>query len=245
LDDHVLEGRVALVTGVSRPAGIGYGLARRMRELGAEVFATGWPPHDAEMPWGASHLPEIDQRDLEDPEAPAALVDEVVQRHGALDIVLAVHARSSHVGLGAITVEELDRCWAANVRSVILLAQRFAEVHDPERPGGRMLWFTSGQHQGPMPDQVGYAVTKGANHQMTATLAATLLRQGIVANCLNPGPVDTGWATPEQHAEVAARFPSGRWNSPDDVADIVEYLVSDAGARLAGQVIDFEAGFRL
>ena len=52
-------------------------------------------PHDAEMPWGATHLPEIDRRDLEHPSAPADLVDEVVERHGALDIVLAVHARSS------------------------------------------------------------------------------------------------------------------------------------------------------
>jgi 3-oxoacyl-[acyl-carrier protein] reductase len=234
---------VALVTGVSRPAGIGYALAKRMRELGAEVFATGWPAHDAEMPWGGANLPEIDRRDLEDPAAPAALVDEVVRRHGELDIVLAVHARSSSQSLSEVTSDELDRSWAANVRSIVLLAQAFAAVHDPERPGGRMLWFTSGQHQGPMPNELPYAITKGALHQMTASLGAALLERGIVAHCLNPGPVDTGWASGNLHAEIAAKFPTGEWTTPEDVADLVEHLVSDQGARLASQVIDLESGF--
>ena len=226
----MLDGRVALVTGVSRPAGIGYAVAKRMRELGAEVFATGWPPHDAEMPWGGTNLPEIDRQDLEDPAAPAALVDEVIARHGALDIVLAVHARSSGQALAQVTAQELDRSWAANVRSVVLLAQAFAAAHDPDRPGGRMIWFTSGQHHDPMPDELPYAITKGALHQMTASLAVPLLERGIVATCIDPGPVDTGWATEEQHPQID-------WNTTDQVADLVQHLLSDDSADKAGEVI--------
>src|SRR3954466_15359103 len=144
-----LDGRVALVTGVSRRIGIAFTVAERLRGLGAEVYASGWSEHDAEMPWGAdADGPDVDQRDLEDPTAPAALVDAVIERHGALDIVVAVHARSSHYSLAELTATELDRCWAANVRSIILLAQRFADVHDSSRGRGRMLWFTSGQHHG-------------------------------------------------------------------------------------------------
>jgi 3-oxoacyl-[acyl-carrier protein] reductase len=248
LHGEVLEGRVVLVTGVSRPSGIGIALARRMSALGAVVHASGWSAHDAEMPWGATDLGEVpfevEECDLEDPEAPPALVDRVVDRHGALDVVLAVHARSSSSGLADLTADELDRCWAANVRSTVLLAQRFAEVHDPNRPGGRMVWFTSGQHHAPMPDELPYAVTKGALHQLTASLADALIHRGIVASCINPGPVDTGWATGDLHAEIAARFPSGRWTTPEEVADLVEHLVSDQGERLGGQVIDLEAGFR-
>jgi 3-oxoacyl-[acyl-carrier protein] reductase len=234
--DGRVDGRVALVTGVSRPAGIGFTLAERLTDLGATVFATGWPAHDDEMPWGSAELPmTVERRDLEDPEAPAALVDAVVEAHGAIDIVLAVHARSSSVGLGELNAEEMDRCWAANVRSIVLLAQRFAKVHDPERPGGRMLWFTSGQHRGPMPGELPYAISKGALHQMTASLAVPLRERGIVANCIDPGPVDTGWATPEQHAQIV-------WNTTDDVADLVEYLLSDGGSTQVGQVIDLEVG---
>jgi 3-oxoacyl-[acyl-carrier protein] reductase len=76
----------------------------------------------------------------------------------------------------------------------VLLAQRFADRHDASRPGGRMIWFTSGQHLGAMTDTVPYTISKGALHQMTATLAVPLARAGIVANCINPGPTDTGWA---------------------------------------------------
>ena len=50
--DQPLAGRIALVTGVSRRIGIGYTIASRLAALGACVYATGWPPHDAEMPQG-------------------------------------------------------------------------------------------------------------------------------------------------------------------------------------------------
>jgi 3-oxoacyl-[acyl-carrier protein] reductase len=54
MDSHSpFAGTVALVTGVSRPGGIGAAVAHRLHELGATVVASGWPPHDAEMPWGS------------------------------------------------------------------------------------------------------------------------------------------------------------------------------------------------
>jgi 3-oxoacyl-[acyl-carrier protein] reductase len=248
-----LSGRVALVTGVSRRRGIGRAVADRLAALGATVVATGWRPHDAEMAWGADAEPRggaepggfaVEEHDLEDPEAPGRLVDAVVDRHGALDILVAVHARSSTQPLATVTAAELDRCWAANVRSIVLLAQRFAARHDPGRPGGRMLWFTSGQHLAPMGGEIAYAVTKGALHQMSRSIADVLIDRGIVANCLNPGPVDTGWATGATHDAVARMFPSGRWTTPAEIADVVALLVRHEAAGIQGQVIEAEAGFR-
>jgi 3-oxoacyl-[acyl-carrier protein] reductase len=247
MDSTALEGRTALVTGVSRRAGIGCAIAERLTNLGASVYASGWSAHDAEMPWGTEVDDlgfEVDQRDLEDPAAPMALIDAAIDRLGALDIVVAVHARSSSQSLLALTATELDRSWAANVRSVLLLAQRFAQRHDPDRPGGRMLWFTSGQHLQPMPDEMPYAVTKAALHQMTGSVADALIDVGIVANCINPGPVDTGYLSGAAHASVAQQFPSGRWGTPNNVADLVGFLVRDEGVWIQGQVINSEGGFR-
>jgi 3-oxoacyl-[acyl-carrier protein] reductase len=249
-----LVGRVALVTGVSRPAGIGTTVARRLHDLGATVFATGFAPHDAEMPWGEQPLGdlpfEVCQHDLEDAATPGALVDEVINQHGRLDVVAAVHARSSHGGLSNVSADELDRCWAANVRSIVLLAQRFAHVHAPapseQRSIGRMLWFTSGQHLEPMDGEIAYAVSKGALHQMTASIDHALSAHRIVANCINPGPVDTGWADADRgdlHGQVADMFPDGQWGTPHDVANLVGFLVSDEGAWIRGQVINSEGGF--
>jgi 3-oxoacyl-[acyl-carrier protein] reductase len=242
---------VALVTGVSRSVGIGAAIARRLHALGATVVATGWPPHDAEMPWGEDPVDELpfplDRHDLEDPVAPAALVDEVVERHGRIDVVVAAHARSSSHDLAGVTAEELDRCWAVNVRGIVLLAQRFADRHEPapadQPPVGRMLWFTSGQHIGPMDGEIAYAVSKGALHQMTRSLDHALSASRIVANCINPGPVDTGYADGQIHSMVASWFPDGRWGTPDDIADVVAFLVGDGGSWIRGQVLDVEGGF--
>lgn len=243
-----MDARVALVTGVSRRQGIAHAVATRLWDQGFTVFATGWSPHDDEQPWGrdpdlAAPFP-LHQHDLESPDAPAALLDQVVAAHGAIDVVVAVHARSSHHDLLHTEADELDRCWAANVRSIVLLARRFAELHDPVRPGGRMIWFTSGQHLGPMAGELPYAITKGALQQMTVSLADALIDHGIAANCINPGPVDTGWATPEVRDAVMGRFPAGRWGTPADVANLVSFLVSDEGAWMVGQVLDSEGGFR-
>jgi 3-oxoacyl-[acyl-carrier protein] reductase len=246
-----LGGRVALVTGVSRPRGIAATVVQRLHMAGAIVVATGWPPHDAEMPWGEQTVSEmpvtVGRHDLEDATVPTALIDEVIAAHGRLDVVIAVHARSSHDSLAEVTANELDRCWAANVRSVVLLAQRFATVHDPapvdQPPLGRMIWFTSGQHIQPMDGEIAYAVSKGALHQMTASIDHALSASRIIANCINPGPVDTGWADADTRVAVGEMFPDGRWGTPDNVADLVEFLASDAGAWIRGQVLNSEGGF--
>ena len=204
------------------------------------------------MPWGERSLEtqqfEVGSHDLEDPAVPGALIDEVVELHGRIDIVAAVHARSSQQSFEEVSADELDRCWAANVRSVVLLAQRLAQRHvsipSSEPPIGRMLWFTSGQHLGPMDGEIAYAVSKGALHQMTRSIDHALSRSRIVANCINPGPVDTGYATGETHAAIARMFPDGRWGTPSDIADVVAFLVSDEGAWIRGQVLDVEGGFR-
>jgi 3-oxoacyl-[acyl-carrier protein] reductase len=254
-----LDGRVALVTGVSRRQGIGFAIARRLLLDGASVFVSGWEPHDAEMPWGADaagpdavagELDPGDGRfvaapvDLEDPDGPRRLVDAAVERFGTLDVLVANHARSSSQDLAALTVDELDRCWAVNTRATLLLVQALAGLDRGDRPGGRVVLFTSGQHLAPMAGELPYSVTKGAIHQMTRSLADATADLGITVNCVNPGPVDTGWATGELHAEIAARFPSARWGTPADVANLVGWLASDDAAWITGQVIDSEGGFR-
>ncbi len=95
-----------------------------------------------------------------------------------------------------------------------------------------------------MPAEIGYAVTKGAVQQATATLADALADRGITVNTVNPGPTDTGWPTEEVRAEVLALMPFGRWGEPDDAARLIAWLCSDEGGWITGQVIDSEGGFR-
>jgi len=137
----------------------------------------------------------------------------------------------------------LDAHWAVNTRSAILLARAFAARHDG-RPGGRIIFMTSGQDLGPMRDEVAYAATKGALASVTRTLADQLAEQSITLNTVNPGPVDTGYVLSEVHELVRSRFPAGRWGSPDDPARLIAWLATDEAAWITGQVISTEGGFR-
>jgi len=137
----------------------------------------------------------------------------------------------------------LDAHWAVNARSAILLAQAFAAQHDG-RPGGRIIFMTSGQDLGPMRNEVAYATAKGALASITRTLADQLADRAITLNTVNPGPVDTGYAPPDVHEAVRRRFPQARWGDPDDPARLIAWLATDEAAWITGQVINTEGGFR-
>lgn len=247
--------RVVLVTGVSRRAGIAAAVARRLAGAGCRLVLTGLPTYDREQPHGgdpdgvpallaaldgvAEHL----AADLADPAAPAAVVRQARERHGALDAVVAAHAYSTRTPLGALDAGEVDRHFAVNVRATMLLVEAFAAGYDEGRGGGRVVLFSSGQRLGPMPDELAYAASKAGVETLCRAFAALLAGRGITVNAVNPGPTDTGWADPELYERVRSRFPARRWGTPDDAARLVEWLCSPAAAWVTGQVIDSEGGF--
>jgi 3-oxoacyl-[acyl-carrier protein] reductase len=258
-----LRGRVALITGVSRRAGIGYATARRLAALGASLFLHHYTPHDRDQPWGADpggiraviagvtsalafegarvHDTELD---LAGPAAPEQLISAATGAFGHLDVLICNHARSGGDGpLGTLDAAMLDAHWAVNTRSAILLAQSFAARHDG-RPGSRIIFMTSGQDLGPMTGEIAYAASKGALASITSTIADQLADRAITVNTVNPGPVDTGYATPETHEAVRRHFPQGRWGAPDDPARLIAWLATDEAAWITGQVINTEGGFR-
>lgn len=258
MTERPLEGRVAVVTGVSRRIGIGYAVARRLARDGASVLAHHWSPHDAAQPWGADPLggggvvdalrAEIPDARIEGVEAdfvhPAAaftVMDAAAAAFGHVDILVANHARSSGQSLETVTAAEIDLSMAVNVRATLLLAQRFAAQHDG-RAGGRIVWFTSGQHTGAMPDELPYIASKAALHELTVSVAAGLAGRGITVNCINPGPTDTGYADEETRRLIANRHPRGRWSTPDDAARAIAWLVSDEAEWITGQTIISDGG---
>lgn len=255
-----LHGRVAVVTGVSRRQGIGYAMAARLAARGADLFVTHHQPHDEDQPWGAddiravldgirAHAVADVQRvvdltvDLAEIGAPERVMARAVEELGHVDVLVCNHARSGGDGpLGELTAELLDTHWAVNARSSILLTQAFAAQHDG-RPGGRVVLMTSGQGHGPMSGEIAYATSKAALAGITLSLAATLADRGIMLNTVNPGPVDTGYMSPELLDRLAPQLPFGRVGEPDDPARLIEWLVSDEGRWMTGEVLSSEGGF--
>ena len=254
--DRPLEGRVALVTGVSRREGIGYAVASRLLALGAQVFVQSWVAHDAAQPWGADPggiaavlaglrtlggRVEHIEADFAAPDAPAAVVGAACAAFGHLDLLVVNHARSGRGTLDQLTAAHIDAYLAENVRASLLLIKEFAAQHD-DRSGGRVILLTSGQHLGPMSREVAYAVSKGALHQATLTLSGALIDRGITVNTVNPGPTDTGWEIHDWNPEPA--MPLGRWGQPTEAAKLIGWLSTEDAQWVTGQVINSEGGFR-
>jgi 3-oxoacyl-[acyl-carrier protein] reductase len=260
-----LTARTALVSGVSRRQGIGFATASRLLQAGASVAIQHWSPHDAEQPWGADDvgdlIAELSSRAVDgatvvdivanfvDDDGPERVVSCAVEAFGHLDILVCNQAVSGHDGtLAEIGIQDLELHWKVNARATLLMTQAYAARHDG-RPGGRVVWLTSGQQLGPMPDEIAYATSKAALAGVTASVAAGLIRQGIGLNTVNPGPVNTGYLDEgvlfdaDRLAQIRARFPLGRFGEPDDPARLIAWLASDEAAWVVGQVINTEGGF--
>jgi 3-oxoacyl-[acyl-carrier protein] reductase len=252
-----LAGRVALVTGVSRRNGIGFAIARRLAEQGADLFLHSWAPFDAAMWWGAdpggneairSELRATGRRveqlaaDFREPAAPERVVDAAFAAFGQVDILIANHAYSTLGDLEALTADDIDAHLEINVRGTLLLIQAWAARHDDRRPGGRVILLTSGQHLGPMPGELAYIASKGALHQLTRSLAAHLAPRRITVNTVNPGATDTGYADDALHESVLASEPLGRWGEPDDAARLIAWLCGDDARWITGEVINSTGG---
>ena len=87
--------------------------------------------------------------------------------------------------------------------------------------------MTLGQHLHPMLSELAYIASKGALHQITASLAAHLDPRGITVNTVNPGATDTGYASAEVYAAVQAAAPQKRWAQPEDAARLIGWLCTD------------------
>ena len=250
-----LTGRVALVTGATRSIGIGAAIARRLAADGADVAFTHFLAYDQAMydaPTGGPNdlLAEIEALgcrglslsiDLSAPGFAGPLLDQIAAELGPVDILVNNAAHSTHDSWDTLTEASLDQHIAVNYRATAMLTVEFARRFD-RKSGGRVVNFSSGQHLGPMPDELAYAGSKGAIITFSTSIAPSLAQRGITINVVNPGPTDTGWMTSDLRDAIAGQIPMGRVGLPEDAARLVAWLVSDEAAWITGQVINSEGG---
>jgi 3-oxoacyl-[acyl-carrier protein] reductase len=245
-----LYGRTALVTGVSRRAGIGAAIARELAAAGARLFVTYLRAYDREQTWGAEpdepehllhELQDIApdamglKLDLSSPDAASALFHAARRSVGDIDTLVNNAAHWETGALEAVTADSLDRHHAVNVRAAVLLCAEFTKQLPPG-VDGRIINITSGQNQNPMPGQIGYVVTKAALDALTLTLGAELADRNIVTVAVDPGPTDTGWISAATRDALQRDWPLGI-SYADDIGRLVRRLAGDAGREFNGQVI--------
>jgi 3-oxoacyl-[acyl-carrier protein] reductase len=247
----------ALVTGVSRRAGIAAAVAQTLARDGWDVAATCWRPYDETEPWGSNPdeakeiveqlralgvRAELYEDDLADAAAPVRLLDAAEAAVGPLTALVCVHAHSELGGLLDADAAQLDRHLTVNARGTSLLMAEFARRFHGEHGSGRMVTFSSGL---PLTGEIAYAASKGALEWITVSAAVELGPLGMTVNAIDPGPTDTGWLSPELFDAVARATPLGRPGRAQDAAELVAFLCSERGGWITGQVLRSDGGFSL
>jgi 3-oxoacyl-[acyl-carrier protein] reductase len=136
-----------------------------------------------------------------------------------------------------VSVETIDRQFAVDARGSALLIAEFARRH-AARGGkwGRIVGLTSGGPTG-FPNEVSYGAAKAALENYTISAAFELAGLGITANIVSPPVTDTGWVTDEVRQHVAERTDLIHIASPDEVAEVIAFLVSEEARLITGNRI--------
>jgi 3-oxoacyl-[acyl-carrier protein] reductase len=245
---------VALITGVGRTAGIGAGIAARLAASGWDIAFTYWTAYDSRMTWGAEAgaTDAIEgiltghgaaavaiEADLTDTSVPARIFDVAEERLGPVTALVICHCESVASGLLDTTIESFDRHFAVNTRATWLLIREYGQRFRGDPGTGRIISLTSDHTVGNLP----YGASKGAADRITLAAAHELAHLGISANVVNPGPVDTGWMTDEIKAGGIRQTPLGRLGTPQDTAQLVDFLCSPRGQWINGQLLMSNGGF--
>ena len=168
-----------------------------------------------------------------------AIFDAVTGALGPITALVLSHAESVDSGLLDTTVDSFDRHFAVNTRASWLLIAEFARLYAGEPGAGRIVALTSDHTAGNLP----YGASKGALDRIVLAAARELADLRISANVVNPGPIDTGWMTPDLVRAVVDRTPRGRSGTAADIAGVIAFLLSADGGWIDGRLLHADGGF--
>jgi 3-oxoacyl-[acyl-carrier protein] reductase len=243
-----LTGRAAIVTGASR--GIGAAIARRLAADGAIVIVT-YARQEAAAHQVAREIEsrggEVDvvQADVADLGAVRRLFAETRANYGRLDILVNNAGVAEFLPLEEVREEHYSRTFDVNVRGPLFAMQEAVRVMSGP---GRIVNISSGAAQAAPPGSSVYAASKAALETITRSIAAEVGAKGITVNAVSPGITQTDMLAeniPEAiQQRMIANTALGRLGTPEDIADVVAFLVSDDARWITGQVIGASGGLR-
>lgn len=242
-----LAGKIAVVTGGGR--GLGLGISNALLEAGADVIVFGRTPVPTAL---AKHAAALGREvrfvalDLADSGAIATAVRQVLATQ-QVDILVNNAGTQDRYPAVDFPLEAWDAVLDINLRAVFQLCQLFGRPM-LERGEGKIVNLASLlSFQGGMTVSA-YAASKGAVAQLTKALCNEWSSLGVNVNAVAPGYMDTDMNTalradPVRMEQLSTRIPAGRWGQPEDIGNVVVFLVSPAAGYVHGQVLAVDGGW--
>jgi len=225
------SGKQILVTGAA--SGLGLAIAQAAQVEGAAIVAL----DRAAAPFENHHVCDIaDEEQVRRVVSALARLDGVVNSAG-----IARRAKTDET-----VMADFDAVMAVNVRGSFLVAKYTLPLLRVQ--GGSILNLSSGVATTGLRNRAAYTASKGAILSLTRNMALDYAADKVRVNCLCPGFVDTPLLAslpPERRARLTALHPLGRLGSPEDVAHMALFLMSDQASWITGQAIAVDGGFNI
>jgi 3-oxoacyl-[acyl-carrier protein] reductase len=242
-----LRSKVSIVTGAAQ--GIGQAICRCMAREGSHIIACDIKPLEetvTQVQNQNSKIKIVPMRcDISDEGEVRQVVSKTFNEFGRIDIFVGNAAIAGSLGgpeksVVGFPIEEWDHLQHVNVRGTIIFCLAVWPIMEKQRSGkiiliGSLAGKVGGVLYGPY-----YAATKGAIHTLTKWLAKNGAPRGIYVNAIAPGPILTpmGKAAPFK----AEMVPLGRLGEPEDIAEPVIFLASDASNFITGTILNVNGG---
>lgn len=191
----------------------------------------------------AAHIAELFRRC----ERKLGPVDILVNNHTycALDTFDPARVTSDGFGIHLTSQHDVDINFTVNTRAYVLMMTEYTRRFlERGAAWGRIINLSTDAAHAHIAN-VSYAASKHAIESYSRSAASELGRYGITVNIVAPGPIQTGYLTPEQETSIAANTPLGRVGHPQDVADVIVFLASEQARWLTGQLLYVGGGWRM
>lgn len=236
-------GKRVVVTGAGK--GIGRATALMLARRGARVVALTRSGADLETLKAETGCETI-VVDLADAQATRAAARQALPA----DLLVNCAGTTELESFLDVSVENFDLLYAVNTRAPMIVAQEYArERVAAGRPGAIVNVSSCASFVG-IPDHAAYCASKAGLDGLTRVMAKELGPKGIRVNGLHPTVTLTpmavkAWSDPDKAAAMLSRIPLGRFAEPDDIAEVILFLLSDAAAMVHGLSMPVDGGFMI
>ena len=244
-----MKGRTAIVTGSGR--NIGRAIALSFGRLGANVIVNGHRDRAAaeavaDEVRAAGGQALVHMADVADDAAVKAMVDAAAAQFDSVDIVVSNVAMRQKQAFLDITPQDWQAVLQTNLTPAFYLA-RHAIPHMRTGRWGRLVLISGFDgFWGQVTHRAHNVTAKSGLHGLAMALAREFGADGITANTVAPGAIDTirDWTqySHQESSRLEAEIPCGRYGKPDEVAAACDFLCSDRGAFVSGQVVHVNGG---